>query len=209
MMASWAWWLLPLGGYLLGSLAFAVWLPRCVAGVDIRLGGSGHAGATNTMRHIGWRWGVAVFVLDALKGYAAVGFAQAVGAPVLIVALTAAAVVAGHIWPAFAGFRGGMGNATTFGALLAVSPLGALLAVGWLIAWVLALRHTARANALAAATAWALFWALGLTGAPLAVAVALAPVVTLRFAQDWQRQYRELWLDRPAREPDEGRTPPS
>ncbi len=189
-------WLFPLVGYLLGSLAFAVWLPRCVAGIDIRTGGSGHAGATNTMRHIGWGWGLVVFALDVLKGYVAVAVAQAAGAGTLIVALTAAAAVAGHIWPVFADLRGGMGNAPTFGALLAVSPLGALLAVGWLIAWVLLLHHTARGNALAAATAWALFWAVGLTGAPLAVAIALAPVVTLRFAQDWQRQYRELWLDR-------------
>ena len=191
-------WIFPVVGYLLGSLAFAVWLPRCVAGIDVRHGGSGHAGATNTLRHLGWGWGVAVFVLDALKGYVAVALAQEAGADAFVLALTAAAAVAGHIWPVFAGFRGGMGNATTFGALLAVSPLGALLAVGWLIAWVLALRHTARANALAAATGWALFWALGLTGAPLALAVALGPVLALRFAQDWRRQYRELWLDRPA-----------
>jgi len=190
-------WLFPLGGYLLGSLAFAVWLPRCVAGVDIRSGGARHAGATNTMRHIGWKWGLVVFALDVLKGYTAVALAQAFDVSTLGIALTAAAVVAGHIWPLFAGFRGGMGNAPTFGALLAVSPLGALLAVGWLIAWVLLLRHTARANAIAAATAWALFWAVGLKGAPLAAAIALGPVVTFRFAHDWRRQYRELWLDRP------------
>ncbi len=205
-MSLWQW-LFPLGGYLLGSLAFAVWLPRCVAGVDIRRGGSGHAGATNTMRHIGWKWGVVVFVLDVLKGYTAVGLAQAAGASTLIVALTAAAVVAGHIWPLFAGFRGGMGNAPTFGALLAVGWLPALVAVGWLIAWVLLLRHTARGNAIAAFTGWLLFWALGFTGAPLAVAIALAPVVTFRFARDWRRKYRELWLDRPASAPNEGPPP--
>ncbi len=191
-------WIFPVVGYLLGSLAFAVWLPRCVAGIDVRRGGSGHAGATNTMRHLGWGWGAAVLTLDALKGYVAVALAQEAGAGAWVLALTAAAAVIGHIWPVFADFRGGMGNATTFGALLAVSPLGALLAVGWLIAWVLTLRHTARANALAAATGWALFWALGLTGAPLAVVAGVAPFLVFRFAQDWQRQYRELWLDRPA-----------
>ncbi len=193
------WWhaFLPLAGYLLGSLAFAVWVPRCVAGVDVRAGGSGHAGATNTMRHVGWGWGVLVFALDALKGYTAVALALDAGAPVVIVALTGAAAVAGHVWPLFAGFRGGMGNATTFGALLASHWLAALLAVGWLIAWVLLLHHTARGNALAAATAWALFWALGLTGLPLALVAAIGPIVAFRFAQDWRREYRELWLDRP------------
>ncbi len=192
-------WIFPVVGYLLGSLAFAVWLPRCVAGIDVRRGGSGHAGATNTMRHLGWGWGAAVLTLDALKGYVAVALAQEAGAGAWVLALTAAAAVVGHIWPVFADFRGGMGNATTFGALLAVSPLSALLAVGWLIAWVLTLRHTARANALAAATGWALFWALRLTGAPLAVAAGVAPFLVFRFAQDWQRQYRELWLDREER----------
>ena len=190
-------WIFPVVGYLLGSLAFAVWLPRCVAGIDVRHGGSGHAGATNTVRHLGWGWGAAVLLLDALKGYTAVALAQEAGAGTLIVALTAAAAIAGHIWPAFAGFRGGMGNATSLGALLAVSPLGALLVVGWLIALLLTLRHAARATVVAALTGWAIFWALGQTGVPLAVALALAPVLAFRFAQDWRRQYRELWLDRP------------
>ena len=190
-------WIFPVVGYLLGSLAFAVWLPRCVAGIDVRHGGSGHAGATNTMRHLGWGWGVAVFVLDALKGYVAVALAQEAGAGAFVLALTAAAAVAGHICPVFADFRGGMGNATTFGALLAVSPLAALLAVGWLIIWLLVLHHSARATVIAALTVWALFWALGLTGAPLAVATGVAPFLIFRFAQNWRRQYRELWLDRP------------
>ena len=192
------WWhtLLPVAGYLIGSLAFAVWIPRWTQGIDVRTRGSGHAGTTNTIRHAGWGWGALVFVLDALKGYAAVMLALAAGAPMLIVALTGAAAVAGHIWPVFAGFRGGMGNATTFGALLASHWLAALLAVGWLIAWVLLLRHTARGNTLAAATAWALFWALGFTGLPLALAIAIGPIVAFRFTQDWRREYRELWLDR-------------
>ena len=193
-MSLWQW-LFPLGGYLLGSLAFAVWLPRCVAGVDIRLGGSGHAGATNTFRHIGAGWALAVFALDALKGYVAVGLAQEMGAPLGVLALTAAAVVAGHIWPLFAGFRGGMGNATTFGALLAVGWLPALVAVGWLIAWVLLLQHTARGNAIAALTGWLLFWALGFTDEPIVVVAAVGLVLGVRFATDWQRRYRRLWLD--------------
>ncbi len=192
------WWhgVFPVLGYLLGSLAFAVWVPRWVGGVDIREHGSGHAGTTNTIRKLGWGWGGLVFLLDVLKGYAAVALPLVWGAPLFIVALSGGAAVAGHIWPLFAGFRGGMGNATTFGALLASHWLAALLALGWLIAWVLLLRHTARGNTVAAATAWALFWALGFTGLPLTLALVIGPIVAFRFAQDWQRQYRELWLDR-------------
>ena len=195
------WWLaLPLVGYLIGSLAFAVWLPLWARGIDIRQGGSGHAGATNTMRHLGWAWGVLVFVLDAAKGFAAVALAQALGAPSWIVALTGAAAVAGHNWPLFAGFRGGMGNATTFGALLAADGFAALVAVGWLILWVLLMRHAARGNVMAALTGWLVFWALGLTGLPLALVLAVGTVLAVRFAQDWHRSYRELWLDRPEKE---------
>lgn len=192
----WLWWGLPALGYLVGSLSFAVWLPRWVAGIDIRRGGSGHAGTTNTIRHLGWGWGVAVFVLDAGKGWLAVSLAQRLGAPMVVVALTGAAAVAGHNWPLFAGFRGGMGNATTFGALLAVDWFAALSAVGWLILWVLLLRHTARGNLVAALTAGGLFWLLGLTGLPLALVLAVGPVLAVRFATDWNRHYRELWLDR-------------
>ncbi len=191
---------LPVLGYLIGSLAFAVWIPRWVAGIDIRQGGSGHAGTTNTIRHLGWGWGVVVFVLDVGKGWLAVQIAQMLGAPVWAIALTGAAAVAGHNWPLFAGFRGGMGNATTFGALLAVDGFAALVALGWLILWVLLVRHTARGNLLAAVTAGGVFWLLGLTGAPLALILAVGPVLAVRFASDWHRRYRELWLDRPPRE---------
>ncbi len=191
----------PVVGYLLGSLAFAVWLPRCVAGVDIREGGSGHAGATNTMRHLGWGWAVAVFALDAAKGFVAVALARQAQAPLWAIALAGAAAVAGHIWPLFAGFRGGMGNATTLGVLLAADGWAALVAIGWLILWVLVWRHAARGTLAAALTAGFVFWALGMDPLPQALAWAVGPVLALRFAQDWHRRYRELWLDRdPQRE---------
>lgn len=191
------WVFLPVVGYLIGSLAFAVWLPLLLRGVDIREGGSGHAGTTNAIRQVGWGIGVLVFLLDVGKGWLAVTLAQRLDAPLPWLALTGALAVVGHNWPLFARFRGGMGNATAFGALLAVSPLAALIALGWVIFWTLVLHHAARGTLLAAATAWLLLWALRLGPQPLALALAIGPILVVRFASDWNRRYRELWLDRP------------
>jgi len=129
-----AYWFL---GYLLGSLPFALWITRLVKGIDVRDGGSGHVTTTNTIRQAGWMAGAAVFVLDFGKGFLAVWLALHAGLPAWSVGLTGALAVAGHCWPVFAQFRGGMGLATMGGGLAVVSPLGFLVALGTLIALVL------------------------------------------------------------------------
>ena len=194
-----AWWLLaPWLGYLLGSLPWAVWLVRGLTGEDVRAFGSGHAGATNVFRRLGLGWALLVLALDAGKGFAAVALARHLAAPPALLGLTAAAAVAGHNWPWFAHFRGGMGNAVTLGALLAVGWEPALAGVGWLALWALVWRHAARGTLTAAATGWLLFWALGFPAEALAVALGVGPVLAVRFAADWSRRYREFWLDRPS-----------
>lgn len=119
--------------YLLGSISNAVWIGKVFYGTDVRQHGSHNAGATNTMRVLGHRAGLAVFALDFLKGLAAVslaGFSSfAAGSPQMFnlkFALTAAAVL-GHIFPVFAGFRGGKGVATLAGAVMGVYPPAVLL----------------------------------------------------------------------------------
>ncbi len=104
--------------YLLGSVSNAVWIGKTFYGTDVREHGSRNAGATNTMRVLGPKAGIAVFALDFLKGFLAVSLAAflpyGAGSPALFnmkFALTAA-VVLGHIFPLFAGFRGGKGVAT-------------------------------------------------------------------------------------------------
>ncbi|HMV30334.1 MAG TPA: glycerol-3-phosphate acyltransferase, partial [Anaerolineales bacterium] len=61
--------LLPLLGYLLGSLPFSIWVTRFVKNVDVRDSGSGHATTTNTIRQAGFGWGALVFILDVTKGF--------------------------------------------------------------------------------------------------------------------------------------------
>ena len=123
--------------YLIGSVPTAVWVSRSVFNIDIRDYGSGNAGATNTFRVLGSKWGTVVMVVDMLKGLLAVKLAFLL--PYYVVndfartnfqiGLGLAAVL-GHIFPIWAEFRGGKGVATLFGLVLGISPLTALGCVG-------------------------------------------------------------------------------
>lgn len=115
--------------YLLGSISSSFIAGRLAAGVDIRDHGSGNAGATNTLRVLGWKLGVIVLIADAVKGVLAVAFAHLVTngwAPAM--AFSGLAAIVGHDWPVYHGFRGGKGVATTIGVLLTLSFLPALYA---------------------------------------------------------------------------------
>jgi glycerol-3-phosphate acyltransferase PlsY len=183
-------------GYLSGSLPFAVWMTRLVRGVDVRDSGSGHATATNTLRQFGLGLGAVVAVLDVTKGFVPTWMAVHYAPGAWIVPLTAALAVVGHCWPLFAGFRGGMGLSAGGGALLSVSPLGIVLALGLLVALTLGLRHSARASVLMGLLIAPWLWLFGLRDQVIWIAVAAGLVIAYRFLLDWHRQYRELWLDR-------------
>jgi len=123
--------------YLLGSIPTSLWLGRAIKGVDLREHGSGNAGATNAFRVLGKPIGTAVLLLDMLKGFLAVNLTllQHVILPgseawmIMKITLGLLAVV-GHIFPVFAGFRGGKGVATITGVGLAIHPMAALAAMG-------------------------------------------------------------------------------
>ena len=127
--------LLIVGAYLLGSIPSAVWIGKIFYGVDVRTKGSGNAGTTNVLRVLGAKAALPVFVIDILKGYAAVSLASLGGfAPdtpqylYLKIALCLV-VVLGHMYPIFAGFKGGKGVATLVGCMFAFSVGGILLAL--------------------------------------------------------------------------------
>ncbi len=134
-----------LGAYLLGSIPTSVWLGRALKGTDLREHGSGNAGATNAFRVLGKPIGTAVLILDMLKGFLAVNLIllQHEVDPgsetwmILRIGLGLMAVL-GHIFPVFAGFRGGKGVATIAGVALALHPFAALAAMGiYLLVFVL------------------------------------------------------------------------
>jgi glycerol-3-phosphate acyltransferase PlsY len=185
-------------GYLVGSLSFALYITKRIKGVDVRDAGSKHATTTNTIRQAGWGPGALVLILDIAKGYLPVWVALNYSELFWVVPLTAALAVAGHCWPLFAQFRGGMGLATAGGAFLAIKPLSFLIALGLLIALTLIIKHSARA-ALVSGLLFALeFYLFGERGLLIWAAGVVGIVLAIRFLSDWQREYRELWLDREA-----------
>jgi glycerol-3-phosphate acyltransferase PlsY len=123
--------------YLIGSVPTAVWISKSMFKIDIRDYGSGNAGATNTYRVLGSRWGTAVMAVDMLKGLLAVKiafllpqYAQDDFARTNFQIGLGLAAVLGHIFPIWAEFRGGKGVATLFGLVLGISPWTALCCVG-------------------------------------------------------------------------------
>lgn len=129
--------------YLLGSVPFGYLIVRASKGGDIRQTGSGGTGATNVSRRAGKGAGILTLVLDALKGAAAVviaGYIFRVEAPVpasWYVAGAAVAVVIGHMFPVWLGFRGGKGVATGVGVFLVIAPIAIAVAglIFLLVVW--------------------------------------------------------------------------
>ncbi len=183
-------------GYLCGSLPFAVWVTRLVKGVDVREAGSGHATTTNTIRQAGFLAGALVFVLDVTKGFVPTWLALHFTHNPWIAALTGAMAVVGHCWPLFAGFRGGMGLAPANGAMMAALPWAILVCYAMIGLLTLLLKHSARASVISGILVAPVLLLLGQRGAVIWIAAAVGIVVAARFMIDWNRKYRELWLDR-------------
>ncbi len=129
------WWEFLMGGsfgYLLGAIPAGLIAGRIARGIDIRQYGSGKTGFTNVLRTVGPRWGAAVLVTDIAKGAAPVLIARAISDEPYVQTIAGLAAAVGHDWPVFAGFQGGRGVGTSFGAALAMSPIaaGAMVPVG-------------------------------------------------------------------------------
>ena len=109
--------------YLLGSIPWGLVLVRLFVGIDVRSVGSGNIGATNSARAGGKKLGLAVFVLDLAKGFAAVEWIARLGEPSAWLSVACAgAVVLGHCFPVWLRFKGGKGVASLCGATLALDP---------------------------------------------------------------------------------------
>jgi glycerol-3-phosphate acyltransferase PlsY len=143
-------------GYFLGSIPFGLFVGKA-KGVDIRQHGSGNIGATNVSRTLGKKWGILVFLLDMLKGLAAVLLVKliyssffggatgdearayseelvAVGVPVYLGIVAAVFCILGHNFPVWLGFKGGKGVATSAGVLLGLMPIAGVVSfLVWLL----------------------------------------------------------------------------
>lgn len=123
--------------YLIGSIPSAVWISKHFFGIDIRDYGSGNAGATNTYRVLGSKWGTYVMIMDMVKAIIAVKLAfflpDAHEYELYLINLQIGlglAAVLGHVFPIWANFRGGKGVASLFGMVLGIQPNVALCCVG-------------------------------------------------------------------------------
>ena len=137
-------------GYLLGSISTGVVLSRLFAKTDIRSQGSGNAGTTNMLRVLGRKMALLTFIGDMLKGIIAVFIGKWLIGGELGGLLGVVGAVLGHYYPLYFGFKGGKGIATSFGSLLFVFPVQALLAFAVFLILV-ALTHYVSVGSVAAA----------------------------------------------------------
>ena len=127
-----------LAAYLIAAIPFGL-LAGLSKGVDVRTVGSGNIGATNVVRAVGMKMGVAVFSLDVLKGFAGVVICRTLGMEGWELGLAGLFAVLGHSFSPFMFFKGGKGGATALGVMTAVHPLAGLTC---LVTWLLLLKLT-------------------------------------------------------------------
>ena len=198
--------------YLVGSILGSLVVSRLTGGVDIRTRGSGNAGATNALRTLGKKAALAVLLIDLAKGWIATGVVATWAMPAGVTAASAAlaawsapvcgiAVMLGHVYPLWFGFRGGKGVATLLGAVLGINAWLLLpMTLTWLVA-VIAFGYVGLASILGA---FALAVAIALTrsGPPLLAFGILSALLILythrsnlaRMRAGTESRARRLWL---------------
>lgn len=148
--------------YLIGSINFSILISKKKAGYDIRQKGSGNAGTTNMLRNLGKKYAAITLICDVLKGVVAIVIAIIVGNilgdtnKALLVQIAGVAVVIGHTFPIFFGFKGGKGVATSLGILLMTNwQLGLICLVFALV--LIALTRVVSMGSIAAAILYPIF----------------------------------------------------
>ncbi len=153
-------WLLFVGvivSYLIGSIPSAVWYGKAFYGVDVRNYGSGNAGATNTFRVLGKKAGSIVMAVDVLKGWVATSMAYILEYSKLLQLehiiyyqlIFGVFAVVGHIFPVYAGFRGGKGVATLLGMVLSIHIYAALICLAVFLVVFLASKYVSLGSMMA------------------------------------------------------------
>jgi glycerol-3-phosphate acyltransferase PlsY len=182
--------------YLLGSIPSSVWVGKWFYGLDIRNEGSGNAGATNTIRVLGLKAGIPVLLFDVFKAWLAVGIANWItydgfsqNQEVIYRILLGAAAVIGHVYPVFAGFRGGKGVASLVGVVIALYPAAFLIILGCFIVVMVFTRTVSLASIISSlAFPVVVIFVFGETRVPLIIlAVAVAVFVPYTHRENIKR----------------------
>ena len=176
-----------LAAYMFGSIPSAVWIGKVFFNTDVREYGSGNAGATNTFRVLGPKAGVPVLLMDIAKGWIAVQLATYFGEYMpatqqfINFKLTlGAAALLGHIFPVFAGFRGGKGVATLLGNLWGVNPPAAVICMGVFLLFFLTTGYVSLGSMAAAVSfPFIVMWWLNETVTSMNVFAIAVPILVL------------------------------
>ncbi|MBL7838245.1 MAG: glycerol-3-phosphate 1-O-acyltransferase PlsY, partial [Bacteroidetes bacterium] len=143
--------------YLIGSMPTALWVGKAFYGVDIREHGSGNSGATNTFRVLGKKAGIAVLLIDIIKGLTAASLVRYLNFVELgtvrfvnLQLLFGLSSVLGHIFPIYCGFKGGKGIATLLGMVIGIHYLSALACIGLFVVILFSTRYVSLSSILAA-----------------------------------------------------------
>jgi glycerol-3-phosphate acyltransferase PlsY len=169
-----------LGGYLAGSIPFAVLVSRVMALPDPRTYGSKNIGATNVLRSGNRLAALLTLMGDAMKGWAAVLVAAALGASQELLAVTGLAAFVGHVFPVWLRFHGGKGVATAAGVLIALDwRMGISVIVVWIVV-AAASRYSSLGALVAAIAAPLAAWYFFGAGAVLAAVAAMSIVLVAR-----------------------------
>ncbi len=176
-----------IAAYLLGSLPFGYILSKVLAKSDIRKHGSGNIGATNVLRVMGWKAALPVFILDMLKGVAAVLLAKAVSDLPAVYLSAGFLVMLGHSFPVFLSFKGGKAAATGIGVLVALSGWVALVLIV-LAALVVALtRYVSLGSILGSLSVPLFFWIFGFDASYIVFGLATAVLISARHHENVSR----------------------
>lgn len=142
--------------YLIGSIPNSVWIGKLFFNIDVRDHGSNNAGSTNTVRLLGYKVGIPVLLLDMLKGFVSVKliyltnyYIPATGDYINFQLLLGLAAIMGHIFPIFAGFRGGKGVATLLGVIMAMDPISTLICIGVFLVTLLITKYVSLSSMIA------------------------------------------------------------
>ena len=172
-------------GYVLGTFPSAIIVARA-SGIDITSSGSGNPGASNVGRTLGWKKGVLVYALDALKGVIAVIIGRLVAGDAGGYWCAATAII-GHVFPVSRRFRGGKGVATGSGSTIVLQPV---VSVALVVAWVVLSKTTKKASVASMIVTVSLPVTMGVSGTPaweIFATTGLALVVMVRHLPNLRR----------------------
>jgi len=179
--------LVPILGYLLGSIPFAYLLARRHRGIDLRQTGSGNVGAANLLRTTTRKIGISAMALDIAKGIASVLVAQRFDAGPAAPAVAGVAAVLGHIYPVWLGFRGGKGVATTCGVFTILAPQATAIAAAVFLGTVWWTRYISLGSIAGSMVLPPLAYLMGAPEMTVLAAVVVSAIVLHRHRSNFNR----------------------